>query len=121
MPAGSNPERERQYEHIEESRLERGTGEKRAAEIAARTANEKRARHGESRTANRSPRTQTHRARSARPHRAERMTPVPGGGALPEPPEPGTAGVLRDRPGPGPGPRRTRPRTGAAGAVVVLS
>ncbi|MFD8480413.1 plasmid stabilization protein [Kitasatospora sp. NPDC059673] len=53
MPAGSSPKRERQYEHIKESQLKRGTSEKRAEEIAARTVNKERARHGESRTASR--------------------------------------------------------------------
>jgi len=53
MPAGSSPKRERQYEHIKESQLERGVGEKRAEEIAARIVNKERARHGESRTASR--------------------------------------------------------------------
>lgn len=41
--------RERQYEHIKEGLLERGTGEKEAEEIAARTVNKERARHGEAR------------------------------------------------------------------------
>ncbi|MFF2748469.1 plasmid stabilization protein [Kitasatospora sp. NPDC058048] len=54
MPRGSSPERERQYEHIEDSALDRGESEKRAEEIAARTVNKERARHGESRTASRS-------------------------------------------------------------------
>lgn len=54
MPAGSSPKRERQYEHIKQSQLDRGVGEKRAEEIAARTVNKERARHGESRTASRS-------------------------------------------------------------------
>ncbi|MGW4379763.1 plasmid stabilization protein [Kitasatospora sp. NPDC004531] len=54
MPAGSSPKRERQYEHIKESQLKRGTSKKRAEEIAARTVNKERARHGESRTASRS-------------------------------------------------------------------
>ena len=53
MPAGSSPKRERQYEHIKESQEERGTSEKRAKEIAARTVNKERARSGESRTASR--------------------------------------------------------------------
>ncbi|GAA2750166.1 plasmid stabilization protein [Kitasatospora cinereorecta] len=53
MPAGSSPKRERQYEHIKESALDRGESEKRAEEIAARTVNKERARHGESRTASR--------------------------------------------------------------------
>ncbi|WP_031073844.1 hypothetical protein [Streptomyces sp. NRRL WC-3742] len=54
MPRGSSPKRERQYEHIKESALERGESEKRAKEIAARTVNKERARHGESKTASRS-------------------------------------------------------------------
>jgi hypothetical protein len=45
--------RERQYEHIKESLLERGKGEKTAEEIAARTVNKDRAQHGESKTASR--------------------------------------------------------------------
>jgi len=40
--------RARQYEHIKESQLDRGTGEGRAEEIAARTVNKERARSGES-------------------------------------------------------------------------
>ncbi|MEU9048554.1 MULTISPECIES: plasmid stabilization protein [unclassified Kitasatospora] len=54
MPRGSSPKRERQYEHIKESALDRGESEKRAKEIAARTVNKERARHGESETASRS-------------------------------------------------------------------
>ncbi|WP_030395125.1 hypothetical protein [Kitasatospora purpeofusca] len=54
MPRGSSPKRERQYEHIKESVLERGESEDRAEEIAARTVNKERARHGESRTSSRS-------------------------------------------------------------------
>ncbi|MFE7359274.1 plasmid stabilization protein [Streptomyces sp. NPDC057543] len=53
MPSGSNPKRERQYEHIKESAQERGVSEDRAEEIAARTVNKERARAGESRTASR--------------------------------------------------------------------
>ncbi|MFE7216881.1 plasmid stabilization protein [Streptomyces sp. NPDC001698] len=53
MPRGSSPKRERQYEHIKDSALERGESEERAEEIAARTVNKERARHGESRTASR--------------------------------------------------------------------
>jgi hypothetical protein len=45
--------RARQYEHIKESQRERGTGEGRAEEIAARTVNKERARSGESRTRSR--------------------------------------------------------------------
>jgi hypothetical protein len=45
--------RARQYEHIKESQLERGTGEGRAEEIAARTVNKERARSGESRSRSR--------------------------------------------------------------------
>ncbi|MCC9307915.1 plasmid stabilization protein [Kitasatospora sp. RB6PN24] len=53
MPRGSNAKRERQYEHIKESALDRGESEKRAKEIAARTVNKERARHGESESASR--------------------------------------------------------------------
>jgi hypothetical protein len=42
--------RDRQYEHIKESALERGVKESRAEEIAARTVNKERARSGESAT-----------------------------------------------------------------------
>jgi hypothetical protein len=45
--------RERQYEHIKESQVERGVGEGRAEEIAARTVNKERARSGESRSRSR--------------------------------------------------------------------
>jgi hypothetical protein len=51
MPRGSNAKRERQYEHIKESELERGVPKERAEEIAARTVNKECARAGESRTA----------------------------------------------------------------------
>ncbi|MBD0694793.1 plasmid stabilization protein [Streptomyces sp. CBMA123] len=54
MPAGSSKKRERQYEHIKDSALDRGESERRAKEIAARTVNKERARHGESKTASRS-------------------------------------------------------------------
>ncbi|MFD8915761.1 plasmid stabilization protein [Streptomyces sp. NPDC059575] len=54
MPAGSSPKRERQYEHIKESELERGASTDRAEEIAARTVNKERARTGESKSASRS-------------------------------------------------------------------
>jgi hypothetical protein len=40
--------RARQYEHIKQGQLERGTSEPRAEEIAARTVNKERARAGES-------------------------------------------------------------------------
>jgi hypothetical protein len=45
--------RGRQYEHIKDSQLERGAGEQRAEEIAARTVNKERARSGESDTRSR--------------------------------------------------------------------
>ncbi|HHV21606.1 MAG TPA: plasmid stabilization protein [Propionibacterium sp.] len=45
--------RERQYEHIKESQLERGQDEEVAQEIAARTVNKERARAGESDQASR--------------------------------------------------------------------
>ena len=41
--------RARQYEHVKDSQLQRGAGEGRAEEIAARTVNKERARSGESR------------------------------------------------------------------------
>src|SRR3989440_10242068 len=42
-----SPKRERQYEHIKGSLEERGAGEEKAEEIAARTVNKERARSGE--------------------------------------------------------------------------
>ena len=50
-PRGVKPgtKRARQYEHIKESQLDRGAGEDRAEEIAARTVNKERARSGQSR------------------------------------------------------------------------
>ncbi|MFD8695447.1 plasmid stabilization protein [Kitasatospora purpeofusca] len=63
MPAGSSKKRERQYEHIKDSALDRGASEKRAKEIAARTVNKERARHGEAKTAGRS---STHDTSSSR-------------------------------------------------------
>jgi hypothetical protein len=45
--------RERQYEHIKEGLEERGRGEDKAAEIAARTVNKERARSGEARQSSR--------------------------------------------------------------------
>lgn len=48
MPNSSwSDKRERQYEHIKEGLRERGTGEEKAEEIAARTVNKERARSGE--------------------------------------------------------------------------
>ena len=52
VPKGSK--RDRQYEHIKEGLLERGSSEDRAEEIAARTVNKERAQHGESKEASRS-------------------------------------------------------------------
>ena len=49
--------RERQYEHIKESALDRGAGEDRAEEIAARTVNKERAQHGEAKTSSKLSRT----------------------------------------------------------------
>src|SRR5215470_6545256 len=48
-----NTKRERQYEHIKDSAKDRGAGEERAEEIAARTVNKNRAQSGESRQASR--------------------------------------------------------------------
>jgi hypothetical protein len=53
MPQAWSGKRERQYQHIKSSTKKRGTGEKRAEEIAARTVNKNRAQSGESRTARR--------------------------------------------------------------------
>jgi hypothetical protein len=46
--------RERQYEHIKSGLLDRGEGEDRAEEIAARTVNKERARQGEAKQSSRS-------------------------------------------------------------------
>jgi len=54
MPQSWSNKRERQYEHIKEGAKKRGTGDKRAKEIAARTVNKNRAQSGESRTKSRS-------------------------------------------------------------------
>ncbi|MGW1263290.1 plasmid stabilization protein [Streptomyces drozdowiczii] len=69
MPAGSSPKRERQYEHVKDSAEKRGTSEKRAKEIAARTVNKERARSGESKTASR---TSTRDPKSASERGGER-------------------------------------------------
>jgi len=52
QPAWS-PKRDRQYEHIKEGLLDRGTSEDKAEEIAARTVNKERARAGEAREVSR--------------------------------------------------------------------
>jgi hypothetical protein len=62
QPAWS-AKRDRQYEHIKDGLLERGSSEDKAEEIAARTVNKERARSGEARTASRS---STHDISSAR-------------------------------------------------------
>lgn len=49
MPRGQwSKKRERQYEHVKDSAMDRGESEDTAEEIAARTVNKERARHGES-------------------------------------------------------------------------
>jgi plasmid stabilization system protein ParE len=54
MPQSAwSPKRDRQYEHIKDSLLERGTDEDKAEEIAARTVNKDRAQAGEAREASR--------------------------------------------------------------------
>src|SRR3954447_20405358 len=58
-----SPKRERQYEHIKEGLEQRGTGEDKAEEIAARTVNKERARAGEAKEASR---TSTHDISSGR-------------------------------------------------------
>src|SRR4051794_10614887 len=52
QPAWSS-KRDRQYEHIKDSLLDRGTNEDKAEEIAARTVNKERARAGEARESSR--------------------------------------------------------------------
>ena len=47
MPKAWSAKRERQYEHIKDGLEDRGTSEKKAEEIAARTVNKERARSGE--------------------------------------------------------------------------
>ncbi|KOG42216.1 hypothetical protein [Streptomyces decoyicus] len=69
MPAGSSKKRERQYEHIKEQAEERGTSQKRAKEIAARTVNKERARSGEAKTASK---TSIRDPKSAPQHGGER-------------------------------------------------
>lgn len=54
MPRAWSAKRERQYDHIKEGLLDKGTSEKKAEEIAARTVNKERARSGEATTASRS-------------------------------------------------------------------
>jgi hypothetical protein len=55
MPRGvkEGSKRDRQYEHIKDGLLDRGTNEDKAEEIAARTVNKERARAGEAREASR--------------------------------------------------------------------
>jgi hypothetical protein len=53
VPKAWNAKRERQYEHIKDSLEDRGTPEKKAEEIAARTVNKERARAGEAKTSSR--------------------------------------------------------------------
>ena len=53
MPRAWSAKRERQYEHIKEGMTGRGTSEKKAEEIAARTVNKERARAGEAKTSSR--------------------------------------------------------------------
>ena len=54
MPRSWSEKRERQYEHIKDSALERGESEDTAEEIAARTVNKERARAGEAKNSSRS-------------------------------------------------------------------
>ena len=54
MPRAWSKKRERQYEHIKDSALERGEDEDTAEEIAARTVNKERARAGEAKQSSRS-------------------------------------------------------------------
>lgn len=54
MPRSWSDKRERQYEHIKESYEERGAGEDKAEEIAARTVNKQRAEDGETKSSKKS-------------------------------------------------------------------
>ena len=56
-PKAWNAKRERQYEHIKDSLEDRGTSEKKAEEIAARTVNKERAQKGEAKTSSKLSRT----------------------------------------------------------------
>jgi plasmid stabilization system protein ParE len=53
MPRAWSDKRERQYEHIKDSLEDRGTSDKKAEEIAARTVNKERARTGEAKQSSR--------------------------------------------------------------------
>jgi plasmid stabilization system protein ParE len=53
MPRAWSRKRERQFEHIKDGLLERGEGDDKAEEIAARTVNKERARAGEAEQASR--------------------------------------------------------------------
>src|SRR5918993_94209 len=56
MPRAWSKKRERQFEHIKDSALERGEDEDTAEEIAARTVNKERARSGEAKQSSRTSR-----------------------------------------------------------------
>ena len=53
MPEAWSAKRERQYQHIKDSQLDKGSSEDEAEEIAARTVNKTRAQEGESDDASR--------------------------------------------------------------------
>ena len=53
MPKAWSAKRERQYEHIKDGLVDRGKGESKAEEIAARTVNKERARAGEAKESSR--------------------------------------------------------------------
>lgn len=53
MPEAWSAKRERQYQHIKDSQLDKGVSEDEAEEIAARTVNKTRAQEGESEKASR--------------------------------------------------------------------
>ncbi|MBM7443221.1 plasmid stabilization protein [Streptomyces sp. HB132] len=76
MPARSSPKRERQYEHIRGGAEKRGTSERRAEEIAARTVNKERACSGESKSASK---TSTEDPESAPQRGGRRSHSGPGG------------------------------------------
>ena len=85
--------RERQYEHIKEGLLERGSGEEKAEEIAARTVNKERARHGEAKEASR---TSIHDLSSGR--RGDLRSHRGSGGPTDDQPDRGREGDRMPRP-----------------------
>ena len=66
----TSAKRKRQYEHVKESERERGVGEDRAEEIAARTVNKQRAQAGETKGTGRGGKTSGGKKASTRARKA---------------------------------------------------